>query len=113
MLDIKLIRQDAGAVQKAMSRGLAVDIATIADTDARHRAALQELEAARAQQNMASKGPMDPASIDELKALKGHIKELQVVSDALELQVSDAIAPLPNIPLADTPVSVTLEMLSP
>ncbi len=105
MLDIKLIRQDAGAVQKAMqSRGLAVDIAAIADADTRHRAALQELEAARAQQNMASKGPMDPASIDELKALKGHIKELQVVSDALELQVSDAIAPLPNIPLADTPV---------
>lgn len=105
MLDIKLIRQDAGAVQKAMqSRGLKADISSIADADAKHRTALKELEAARAQQNASSKGPMEPSRIDELKALKGRIKELQEASDVLEAQVRDAITPLPNIPLADTPV---------
>lgn len=105
MLDIKLIRQDADRVAQAMkSRGLTVDVAAIVALDGEYRSALNELEAAQARQNAASKGPMDPARIDELKALKGHIKDLQARCDALQVRVEDAVAPLPNIPLADTPV---------
>lgn len=105
MLDLKLIRQDADAVATAMKhRGLTVDIAAVISLDERHRAALAELEEAQARQNAASKGPMDPARIDELKALKNRIKELQARADELETAVRDALMPLPNIPLSDTPV---------
>jgi seryl-tRNA synthetase len=105
MLDIKLIRQNADGVARAMkSRGLAVDVAGIVALDEEHRAALGALEAAQANQNASSKGPMDPARIEELKALKVRIKELQAQSDVLAARLQDAIAPLPNIPLDDTPV---------
>jgi seryl-tRNA synthetase len=105
MLDIKLFRTDADAVARAMkSRGLTVDVEAIVKLDQEHRAALQELEEAQAQQNSASKGPMEPERITELKALKEKITGLRARVDELGQRVLDAVAPLPNIPLEDTPV---------
>jgi seryl-tRNA synthetase len=105
MLDIKYIRQNPDAVKAAMQhRGVSVDIDAILAADERHRAALAALEAARAQQNAASKGPMEPAQIEALKASKEHIRTLQAESDDLAAQLDALVAPLPNIPLDDTPV---------
>lgn len=105
MLDIKRIRHDADGVAQALrTRGLDVDVAAIVALDEEHRAALTALEAAQAAQNAASKGPMVPERIEELKSLKGRIKELQEHCDVLQRRLSDAVSPLPNIPLADTPI---------
>lgn len=105
MLDLKLIRDDPGAVKKAMKhRGIAVDIDAILEADALHRAAIAELEEARAAQNAKSKGPASPEAIEELKAAKGRIKELEAAEDARRTMVESLVVPLPNIPLADTPV---------
>lgn len=105
MLDIKYIRQHTDEVATAMKhRGLDVDISAIVALDEAYRASLGELEAAQAQQNASSKGPMDAARIEELKALKNRIKELQTLSDERGQQLHDAVMPLPNVPLADTPI---------
>ncbi len=105
MLDIKLIRENPKAVTKAMkNRGVSVDVNAIAEADTRFRAALAELEHARAQQREKSSGPVSPKHIGELKELKSRIHELEERTTTAEAAVGSALAPLPNIPLDDTPV---------
>lgn len=105
MLDLKLIRKQPEAVSLAMrNRGANLDVQALLALDERHRAALTALEAARAEQNAASKGPMDPSRIEELKGLKERIKLLTTEADDLAQQLDAALAPFPNIPLDDTPV---------
>lgn len=105
MLDIKLIRTEPENVARAMrNRGVTVDIGAIAVADEAHRAALAELEEARALQNAGSKGPVTPERIDEMKTLKERIKTLEAAATDAERQVHALLTPLPNIPLDDTPV---------
>ncbi len=105
MLDLKLIRDDPDMVKKAMKhRGIAVDIDAILEADMLYRDALAELEETRAAQNAKSKGPASPDAIEELKAMKSRIKELEAAEDARRRMVESLVAPLPNIPQADTPV---------
>ncbi len=105
MLDIKYIRTEPEKVKKAMqSRGVSVDIDAVIAADEAYRTALVELQEARALQNTQSKGPVSPARITELKALKERVKELEVAAAATEEALHTIIAPLPNMPLDDTPV---------
>jgi seryl-tRNA synthetase len=105
MLDIKFIRSEPEKIKKAMrDRGTAADIDAVIVADEAYRKLLAEVEEARALQNTQSKGPVSPERITELKALKERVKELEVAAAAAEEVLHAALAPLPNIPLDDTPV---------
>jgi seryl-tRNA synthetase len=105
MLDIKLLRTEPERVKQAMqSRGVGIDSDAILAADETYRAALAELEEARALQNAGSKGPVSPDRIKALKALKGRIKEMEARVASAEDAFQTALAQLPNIPLEDTPV---------
>jgi len=105
MLDIKLIRTEPEKVAQAMrDRGVSVNVPAIVAADEAHRKALAELEEARALQNAGSKGPVTPGRVEELKALKERIRGLEAAAGEAEGRVHALVAPLPNIPLDDTPV---------
>lgn len=114
MLDIKWIRENAGALDDALrARGAAPAAADLVALDEHRRAEVQKLQDLQSRRNAASKeigvamGRKDTETADRLKAEVVDLKAaLQAAEDAvrtLDAQLDDALAGLPNVPLADVP----------
>jgi seryl-tRNA synthetase len=113
MLDIKLIREDPAAVERALAtRGGSVSLQPILDADTERRRLVTEAEELKAERNRASeaigqakrRGEDAQAAMarmrevaDRVKALDGQIKQADARLDALLLD-------LPNLPHATVPV---------
>jgi seryl-tRNA synthetase len=115
VIDIKLLRQDAGALRSALARRLDPSLTATLDEldrlDRRRRELLGEVERIKAERNAASdevarrKRAKEPAdellatlklSGETVKRLDGETRDIEAALDALLLTV-------PNIPLAEVP----------
>lgn len=118
MLDIKLLRTDFEAVEKALStRNEDFDLSKFKTLDEKRRELLGEVEVLKAKQNQVSKQiPMmkkegkDVAPIfAEMKELSEKIKELDAQVTVVEKELNDWMLTIPNIPNASVPQGSTDE----
>ncbi len=108
MLDLKRIREDPEGVRAALLRrgeSLAAGIDRVVALDERRRTLLPELEGLRAEQNDANariRRVSDEAErareIDAMRAVAARAKELERELVVVELDLKEALAPLPNLP---------------
>ena len=108
MLDLKRIREDADGVRAALERrggNLAVALDRVIGLDERRRVVLPELEGLRAEQNEANtriRTASDAAErereIEAMRAVAARVKGLEGELAAVELDLQEALAPLPNLP---------------
>ena len=105
MIDIKLIRENAEAVQKNCTRrGYDVDIAALLKVDAEARQINQEIEELRAERNRLSKQcGTDPSAREKVKTLKVDLGEKEKAFDALQAQINEVMVRLPNMLADDVP----------
>ncbi|HWD09634.1 MAG TPA: serine--tRNA ligase [Actinomycetota bacterium] len=110
MIDLKLLRTDPELVRASLKRrGSPVDLDRLIALDADHRRLLQEVEAARAEQNQAGKRIADAAGAEKQEA----ILEMRRLSDRLKAQeaelaqraadLDDALSHVPNLVHPDSP----------
>lgn len=115
MHDIRFIRENAAAFDEALAaRGLSPLSADLIALDEKRRAAIAAAETALARRNAASKeigaamGRKDAAAADALKAevaaLKETISKAEAEQGALQKELDDRLAVIPNMPLASVPV---------
>src|SRR5689334_17323635 len=115
MHDIKWIRDNPDAFDRGLARrGLAGESARLIALDEKRRAAIQELEAAQARRNAASKEigaakkNKDEAAaatlMAEVAALKDTIPALEAEEKKFSKDLDDALASIPNLPLPEPEV---------
>jgi seryl-tRNA synthetase len=113
MHDIRSIRDDAAGFDAGLAmRGLPAMSSAILEKDAAWRETTTELQAAQARRNEASKligvakknGEDADPLMQEVAALKTRMVELEERGRALQAELDDMLAGLPNLPLADVPV---------
>jgi len=108
VLELKRIREDPDGVRAALLRrgeSLAAGIDLVVSLDERRRTLLPELEGLRAEQNDANariRAASDEAErareIDAMRAVAARAKELERELVVVELDLKEALAPLPNLP---------------
>ena len=108
MLDLKRIRENADGVRAALERrggNLAVALDRVIGLDERRRVVLPELEGLRAEQNEANtriRTASDAAErereIEAMRAVAARVNGLEGELAAVELDLQEALAPLPNLP---------------
>jgi seryl-tRNA synthetase len=108
VLDLKRIRDEPDAVRAALRRRderLAGAVDRVLELDRSRRALLPELEGLRAEQNDANariRAASDTAErereIEAMRSVAVRVKELEQELVAIELDLHDALAPLPNLP---------------
>ncbi len=114
MHDIRTIRENPAAFDAALSRrGLAPQAEAILSVDQARRAAIAQVEAAKAAQNAASKevgaakARGDDVEFERLRALvaekKAEIARLEEEARAGDAQLTAILEELPNTPLAEVP----------
>jgi len=114
MHDIKVIRDDPAAFDRALARrGLAPKSAGLLELDDRRRAAIAELQSAQERRNAASKeigaamGRKDTAAADALKAevakLKTLMPDLEATEKTLGAELDAELMAIPNSPAAEVP----------
>ncbi|HYR61876.1 MAG TPA: serine--tRNA ligase [Actinomycetota bacterium] len=114
MIDVKLLRNDPGLVRASLERrGAKVDLDAIIELDNRYRALLQEVEAARAEQNQAgkriaeasgpAKAPYRNQAIAEMKRLSERLKHLEAELAELRSTLDQALSEVPNLVHPDAP----------
>jgi seryl-tRNA synthetase len=114
MHDIKWIREHPDDFDAALARrGLAGEAKRLITVDERRRAVITKLEQAQARRNAASKEVGDAKKQkDEAKAqalmaevadLKAAIPALEAEEKAASRELDEALAQIPNLPLADVP----------
>ena len=115
MLDIRWIRDNPAALDAALkNRRQEPQAARLIALDEARRAAIVKVEEAQARRNSASKeigaakAKKDEATAQrlmvEVAALKDQLPALETVSREADKALSDALAIVPNVPLADVPV---------
>jgi seryl-tRNA synthetase len=116
MLDINYVRENLDAVRAALaSRGFPVDLLDkFAQFDAERRRVITEADAVNQARNASSKeigalmqaGKRDEADAKktEVAGLKDKQTELEKSRDAVDTEMRDLLAGLPNIPAEDVPV---------
>jgi seryl-tRNA synthetase len=115
MLDIRWIRENPDALDAALrNRRQEPQAARLIALDEARRAAIVKVEEAQARRNAASKeigaakAKKDEATAQklmaEVAALKEQLPALEATSKAAEKALEDALAIVPNVPLADVPV---------
>ena len=115
MLDIKWIRDNADALDAALSKRGASPLAGILiDLDEKRRSVIQRAQDMQARRNAASKeigaamASKNSELAEKLKAEVAEIKNLLPAAEEEERQVTaelnDALSRIPNIPLDDVPV---------
>jgi seryl-tRNA synthetase len=113
MLDIRLIREDPAAVQRALAtRGAAISLAPVLAADAERRRLLTETEELKAERNRASEAiGQAKRRGEDAQAVTARMREVSDRIKALDLQVKDADARLesllleiPNLPHSSVPV---------
>ncbi|MCQ2569668.1 MAG: serine--tRNA ligase, partial [Limosilactobacillus sp.] len=117
MLDLKQIRQQPDWFkEKLATRGVdAADIDAVLALDVKRRELLQQTENLKAERNTASKqigeAKRNHESADEaiakMQAVGAQIKELDEQVNAVDTELHDRLAHLPNIPHEGVPVSLT------
>ncbi|WEX78852.1 serine--tRNA ligase [Sinorhizobium numidicum] len=117
MLDIKWIRENADALDDALTRRGAEPLsASLIALDERRRAILQSLQDMQSRRNAASKdigaamaqknGELAEKLKAEVAELKNAMPAVEDESRELEAELSDALSRIPNIPLEDVPVGL-------
>lgn len=111
MLDIKFIRENVDVVKKATrDKRFDVDIDRLVELDSRRRDLLYESEQKRARRNeVASEIPKAsneerPALIEEGKALKARVSEIEEELGAVTEEYERLLLMVPNVPLDEVPV---------
>ncbi len=118
MLDIKWIRENAAALDAALtSRGAAPEGERLVGLDETRRGLVQTLQDMQSRRNAASKeigaalAAKDPARADALKAEVATLKEaMQKAEDrarAADAELSDLLSRLPNIPHESVPIGLS------
>lgn len=114
MIDLRLVREDLGAVRAAYERRGGVEgLERVVELDAKHRAVLGRVEALRAEHNRASKaigqaGPIErPAAIEEARVLAEQLKAIEPELEKAEAELNEAAAFLPNLPHHSVPEGVS------
>ena len=112
MLDIKLLRSDFEAVEKALStRNEEFDLSKFKDLDAKRRALLGEVETLKSEQNKASKqvpvmkkeGKDTTELFAEMKKLSDQIKDLDAQVREVDEELDAWMLTIPNIPHPSVP----------
>jgi seryl-tRNA synthetase len=120
MHDIRFIRENAAAYDKALNRRpldaeskKLFSSQNLLAIDERRRAAIQKFEQAQARRNAASKeigqamAKKDTATAERLKAevneLKTTLPEMEAATKAAEEDLNKVLATIPNLPLAEVP----------
>jgi seryl-tRNA synthetase len=114
MHDIRAIRDNPAAFDAALARrGLSSASAEILALDEQRRARIHAAETAQAEQNRASKAvgaakaQGDTAEFERLRALvaekKAEIAAMQDAARDLDVQLTDMLLRIPNLPLAEVP----------
>jgi seryl-tRNA synthetase len=108
LLDLKRIRDEPDAVRAALARrdeALAGAVDGVLELDARRRSLLPELEGLRAEQNeanarirTASEAAEREREIEAMRSVAARVKELEQELVGVELELQEALAPLPNLP---------------
>jgi seryl-tRNA synthetase len=115
MHDINAIRKDPDAFDAALSRrGASPCAAEMLTLDDARRAAIAEAQELQTKRNDASKkigqakGQGDEAEahrlMDEVAGLKDTLQKAEEIERAASTALTDALAAIPNLPLADVPV---------
>jgi seryl-tRNA synthetase len=115
MHDIKWIRDNPAAFDAALvNRNKEPLSSSVLSLDERRRAEQTRLQDLQAQSNAAAKaigaamGRKDIAEADRLKAsvadLKGQIQAAEATARAIDAELADLLAGIPNVPAADVPV---------
>lgn len=113
MLEIKFVRKNFSAVQKALSaRGETAEIDTFKDCDARRREILLEIEKLRHSRNvvtdriavMKKTGEDAENLIIEMREVSARIKELDISLSKYEENLNAFLLGLPNIPHSSVPI---------
>ncbi|MQB01155.1 MAG: serine--tRNA ligase, partial [Actinobacteria bacterium] len=114
MIDLKLLRDDPERVRKAYARRGGIEgLDGVLDLDRRYLDLLRRVEALRAEQNVASKAigqaspDQRPAAIEEAKELSDRLKQLEPELEAVEGELQEALAYLPNLPDESVPDGLT------
>ncbi|KZE70677.1 serine--tRNA ligase [Paenibacillus sp. CMAA1739] len=119
MLDIKILRNELGRVEKALqNRGKSLDlIKGFTDLDVSRRELLQESEGLKNRRNVVSgevaklKKNKENADdlIAEMRQVSDRIKELDEQVRELEVQIDELVMSIPNIPNETVPVGASEE----
>ncbi|WP_025720934.1 serine--tRNA ligase [Paenibacillus sp. 1-18] len=119
MLDIKILRNELGRVEKALqNRGKSLDLINgFTDLDVSRRELLQESEALKNRRNVVSgevaklKKNKENADdlIAEMRQVSDRIKELDDQVRELEVQIDELVMSIPNIPNDTVPVGTSEE----
>lgn len=116
MIDLRLLRDNPGAVRAAYERrGGSEQLERVIELDAGHRAIIKEIEAARAEHNRANKaiGKTPPEqrerAISEAKALGERVEVLEPELEAVAQELDAKAAFLPNLPHESVPDGHTEE----
>lgn len=114
MLDIRFIRENAEAVQEnARRKKYDVDIARLIELDDQRRElsaqadALRERRNANAAKMKAAGGKPDQAAIDEGKAIKAELSELEEKLGTVEVETLTLQKKVPNMAADDVPVGAS------
>jgi seryl-tRNA synthetase len=108
VLDLKLIREDPDGVRLALARrgaGAADGLDRVIELDSRRRQLLPELEGLRAEQNEANtriRAAADAGErqreIDAMRSVAARAKALEQELGEVEVELTQVLAPLPNLP---------------
>lgn len=112
MLDIRFIRDNADAVQKnAENKGYAVDIKKLIQLDDKRREVLKKVDDLRERRNLNAVkmkgGKPEQSVIDEGKAIKVELSELEAGLTDLELEVTNLQKAVPNMASEDVPLGAS------
>ena len=117
MLDLKLLRGDPDGVRTALARrGDDGGLGRVLELDERRRAILPELEALRGEQNAANdaiaaakrEGSGADEAIARMREVAGRAKGLSEELAAVDAELQDALARLPNLPDPGSPDADTV-----
>ena len=112
MIDLNLIRTRREYVESALRKRLDdVDLSGLVERDVRRRELIATADELKSRRNQVSaeiprlKKAGEPVSelLDEMKAVSGHVKELDQQIRELDEAIRDELARLPNLPADDVP----------
>lgn len=112
MLDIRFIRDNSAAVQRAAGqKGYKVDVAHLLTLDARRRGLQTKLDELRAQRNELAGGlkaqKPTPEQITKGRALKTSIAEVEDHFRIAHQEYIELLKKIPNMPAGDVPIGAT------
>jgi seryl-tRNA synthetase len=112
MIDIKLVRDDPDAFDRALARrGLEASSSRLLDLDSRRRQVQTELQVLQARRNEVSKdigklkrdGGDAEAPMAEIARIKERVPALEAEDTAFAEELDLALATIPNLPASDVP----------